>query len=192
MQRLDLMTPKELKKLYFRSAWITQFGWVWLFFGVIIPICASVKFPIYLLFALFHLPFVWVWLFVRTKPARILFYIQAICAFIITPICLLTVSSNNGIIGGAIVCFITLWTGIEVLKSARTACLFEPDYFTHQQICQANKKRKKGEVFIDEDLKTFRPNKRISQICVVFCYIFLVLDTIGFIGIQWFKFFLTY
>ena len=173
MQRLDSMTAKELKKLYYRSAWITQFGWLWLFFGTILPVCASVKEPAFLFIALIPLPFVWVWLFVRTKAARILFYIQGILALVGAGI--LLISSPFGIIGA----IITLWIGIEVLRSAQTNCLFGKNYFTHQQICQANKKRKKEEAFTNEELLTFRPNPLISKICIVICYIEVFLAVGG-------------
>ncbi len=174
MQRLDSMTAKELKKLYWRSAWITQFGWLWLFFGVIIPIgVAAIAHPIVFLIALSNLPFVWVWLYVRTKAARILFYIQGILALVAAGVTL--ISSQVGIIGAIIL----LWVGIEVLRSAQTNCLFGQNYFTHQQICQANKKRKKEEAFTDEELITFRPNSLISKICIVICYIEVFLAVGG-------------
>ena len=175
MQRLDSMTAKELKKLYYRSAWITQFGWVWLFLGVIIPICVAVAHPAYLIIALFYLPLIWVWLYVRSQAARILFYIQGILALVGAGI--LLISSPLGIIGA----IITLWIGIEVLRSAQTNCLFGKNYFTHQQICQANKKRKKEEAFTDEELLTFRPNPLISKICIVICYIEVFLAVSGLV-----------
>lgn len=173
MQRLDSMTVKELKKLYYRSAWITQFGWVWLFLGVIIPICAAVVHPVCLIIALFYLPSVWVWLYVRSQAARILFYIQGISALVGAGI--LLISSPFGIIGAVL----SLWVGIEVLRSAQTNCLFGQNYFTHQQICQAKKKRKKEEAFTDEELITFRPNPLISKICIVICYIEVFLAVGG-------------
>ena len=152
---------------------------------------ASTSNPIFTLFTLFDLPFAWVLLFVRTRPGRILFYIQAVSSIVFSvTYCIWAVLGNDSIsdiigfippsgIIGVLLGIADLVIGIEVLKSLRVAYLFEPNGFTHSQICQAKKKRKKGIEFTDEELISFKPNKLLSTICVVISYILTGATIVG-------------
>lgn len=186
MQRLDSMTKKELKKLYYRSAWITQFGWIWLLFTIVLAFYSiqsfcTIKLDSLLvsLVILSTLPQIFVWLCVRTKLARFLFYSQAIITWAYTLMFLIMYLIEGLDFLWIAFAVLQFWTGVEVFRSARTDCLFDPDGFSHSQIVQANKKRKKGEMFTDEELISFKPNRLVSLVSLVISSIWMVVGIIG-------------
>ena len=190
MSRLDSLSLEELKKLYVRSAYLYQPGFLWLIilFFLLIALIASFFSSdklISLLSVLLLLPGLlltfflmfstaYVFMYVRTKGARILFRIWSIAGIVGSVLSI--------IFGNAFSLFgimIGLWISIQIAKSANTDALFGPDHLTHAQIKLARKKKRKNEPFTDEELPKSLPNPTFAKICVVFAYLFLVLMVIS-------------
>ena len=185
MTRLDSLSLEELNKLYVRSAFLYQPGILLLiatFLYLSLPIfslfsghedllstfVAILPMTLFLFFPMFSTAYVF--MFVRTKGARIFFRIWSIAGIVG-----LVLSIIFGNVFALFVKMIGLWIFIQIAKSANTDALFGPDHLTHAQIKLARKKKRKNEPFTDEELPKSLPNPTWAKICVVCAYLFLVL-----------------
>lgn len=184
MSRLDSLSQEELNKLYVRSAYLYQPGFLWLIFCFLVPIVLisslllsnsptllTVLLLIPGILLTFFLMFstAYVFMFVRTKGARILFRIWSILG-IIGSVIGLFFGPGSSILATIIGIFIS----IQIAKSANTDALFGPDHLTHAQIKLARKKKRNNEPFTDEELPKTLPNPTFAKICVVCAYLALV------------------
>lgn len=191
MSRLDSLSQEELNKLYVRSAYLYQpgilqligiiIGTVAVLIGMCFPylqgntppvdwlVVSLVLLPLFLITFFLMFSSAYVFMYVRSKGAKIFFRIWSILGIIGS---VLSVFSGGwpilGAIIGILICF-------QIGKSAKTDALFGPDQLTHAQIALARKKKRRNEPFTDEELPKSLPNPTFSKICVVCAYVFLVL-----------------
>ena len=186
MLRLDSLSQDELKKLYTRSAYLSQLGTLGMIGVILYSIMALIVSPWLLLISipLFAVPYVF--MYVRTPAARVYFYIWSISGIVTFGLTILGIFcsplSGGALVGYVIGSIIWFWISIEVLKSAKNDALFGPDYLTHKQIVLARKKCRNNEPFTDEDLPKVTPKPTLAKICVVIAFIWegiLILCVIG-------------
>ena len=186
MLRLDSLSPDELKKLYTRSAYLSQLGTLGMYGVFLYSVIALFFSPWLLLISipLFAAPYVF--MYVRTPAARVYFYIWSISGIVMFGLTILGLffsPLSGGVLAVyVILSIIWLWISIEVLRSAKTDALFGPDYLTHKQIVFARNKCRKNEPFTDEDISKITPNATLSKICLIIAFIWEGILILGFVG----------
>ncbi len=180
MVRLDSLSLKELNKLYWRSAWLSHFGTLLIlsyivgFFFSFGAIFATV--PVFAIAGVFKC--------IRSSTARYFFFSLSgfgIFSSVLTIFVLLRTTYPCNRFLWIIVASIVLFVSIEIFKSARTKVLFEPNYFSHEQIALARKMKRKNESFIDEELPQPPFSLILEPICTSIAFMAEFVGIIFFI-----------
>ena len=186
VMRLDQLSEIELHKLYVRSCYLSQIGTLIFGFSIIFTIATCFYLLSAPFMALLILPFyaeAYVFKYVRTPAARVLFYIASISGIVLSLAGLVT-QLVTGLSLIIVIPVITLLINVEVFKSARTDVLFGQNHFTHKQIALARRKQRMKESFTDEELPVSYPGKILSWICIVLSYLLIILEVCVVIGVS--------